>query len=187
MPRRRVTPPPPPGPRGPQDVVTTAETSPTDPAQVAAFVERLGSAFTEAGFPRLPARVFSSLLATESGRMTATELVDSLEVSPAAVSGAVNYLAGIHLIHRERERGSRRDVYVVRDDAWHDMMLSTARIYDPFIRALAEGVATVGGESSRAGARLALSVEFLEFISLEVAGIAQRWEARRRGGLDETG
>ena len=149
-----------------------------------AFVERLGSTFTEAGFPRLPARVFSCLLATESGRMTATELADSLEVSPAAVSGAVNYLAGLHLIHRERERGSRRDVYVVRDDAWHDMMLNSARIYDPFIRALADGVATVGGEASRAGARLALSVEFLEFISVEVAGIGERWEARRRREAD---
>ena len=149
-----------------------------------AFVERLGSTFTEAGFPRLPARVFSCLLATESGRMTATELADSLEVSPGAVSGAVNYLAGVHLIHRERERGSRRDVYVVRDDAWHDMMLNSARIYDPFIRALADGVATVGGEASRAGARLALSVEFLEFISVEVAGIGERWEARRRREAD---
>ena len=156
----------------------------TDPAQVGGFVERLGSTFTEAGFPRLPARVFSCLLATESGRMTATELADSLEVSPAAVSGAVNYLAGLHLIHRERERGSRRDVYVVRDDAWHDMMLNSARIYDPFIRALADGVATVGGEASRAGARLALSVEFLEFISVEVAGIGERWEARRRREAD---
>jgi len=151
---------------------------------VGAFVERLGSTFTEAGFPRLPARVFSCLLATESGRMTATELADSLEVSPAAVSGAVNYLAGLHLIHRERERGSRRDVYVVRDDAWHDMMLNSARIYDPFIRALADGVATVGGEASRAGARLALSVEFLKFISVEVAGIGERWEARRRREAD---
>lgn len=150
-----------------------------DPAEVAAFVERLGSAFTEAGFPRLPARVFSCLLATQDGRMTATELAGALEVSPAAVSGAVNYLANVHLIHRERERGSRRDVYVVRDDAWHDMMLNSGRTYDPFIRALADGVATVGGDTTRAGARLALSVDFLEFVSREVAGIATRWEERR--------
>lgn len=162
---------------------TTSAPASVDPTAVAAFVERLGSAFTDAGFPRLPARVFSSLLATEDGRMTATDLVEALEVSPAAISGAVNYLASVHLIHRGRERGSRRDVYVVRDDAWHDMMLNSGRIYDPFIRALADGVATVGGDSTRAGARLALSVEFLEFVSVEVAGIASRWEERRSASV----
>ena len=67
----------------------------------------------------------------------------------------------------------------MRDDAWHDMMLNSARTYDPFLRALANGVATVGGGSTRAGARLALSVEFLEFVSQEVAGIAARWKERR--------
>ncbi|MDQ2755810.1 MAG: transcriptional regulator TrmB [Actinomycetota bacterium] len=150
-----------------------------DPCEVAGFVERLGSTLTEAGFRRLPARVFACLLAREDGRMTAAELADTLRVSAGSVSGAVGYLGSIHLIHRERERGSRRDVYVVADDAWHDTMLGAGRIYEPFIRVLADGVDTVGGAGTRAGDRLALSVGFMEFLVEEMAGISARWEARQ--------
>ena len=56
--------------------------------------------------------------------MTAAELGEVLAVSPASVSGAVRYLQQMRMIHREREPGSRRDVFVVADDAWHDMMLN---------------------------------------------------------------
>src|SRR6476661_8127466 len=56
------------------------------------------------------------------------ELTEALDVSPAAVSGAVQYLTQTHLIGKERERGSRRDVYVVHLDAWHEAMLSRDRL-----------------------------------------------------------
>jgi DNA-binding transcriptional ArsR family regulator len=142
------------------------------------FVERLGSTFTDAGFPRLPARVFAALLVDDDGRMTAAELADLLRVSPGAVSGAVKYLAGMHMLHREREPGSRRDIYVIREDAWHDTLINAASVYDPFVRVLGSGVDVVGRQT-RAGTRLAESVEFLEFLAGEMKGIAERWEERR--------
>src|SRR6185503_2871633 len=73
----------------------------------AKFVERMGGALTDAGLPRLPSRAFAALVVDDDGRMTAAELAETLAVSPAAVSGAVNFLAQIGFLHRERERGSR--------------------------------------------------------------------------------
>ena len=143
------------------------------------FIERFGSAMTEAGLQRLPSRVFAALLADEDGRMTAAELGEGLSVSPASVSGAVRYLQQMRMIHREREPGSRRDVYVVADDAWHDMMMNSPRIYEPLTAALREGVDEVGGEGSAAGDRLALSVHFLEFVTQEMEQLSERWEKRR--------
>lgn len=151
-----------------------------DPDAVRAFVEKFGSALTDAGMARLPSRVFAALLADEDGRMTAAELADFLKASPASISGAVRYLAQVQLLHREREPGSRRDVYVIADDAWHDTLISSARIYGPIQAALATGVDVVGGAQSRAGARIALSVDFLEFLMEEMTGVAKRWEARVR-------
>ncbi len=148
---------------------------------VGELVERLAATFAAAGFPRLPARAFATLLAHEEGRMTAAELAEALTVSAGSVSSAVGYLETVRMIHREREPGSRRDVYVVRDDAWHDTMLGAGRIYEPFVRVIAEGVDVVG-RGTRAGDRLALSVDFLEFLTDEMAGIARRWEARRAAG-----
>jgi predicted transcriptional regulator len=143
------------------------------------FVERFGSALTAAGMQRLPSRVFACLLAQESGRMTAAELGEALSVSPASVSGAVRSLQQMRMIHREREPGTRRDVYVVADDAWHDVMMNTSSVYAPLTSALREGVELVGGGGSQAGNRLALSVAFLEFVTEEMAQLAERWDRRR--------
>ena len=65
---------------------------------MARFVERFGAMLEEGGVPRMPARVFSALLATDSGRLTAAELAEQLKISPAAVSGAVRYLIQVRLV-----------------------------------------------------------------------------------------
>src|ERR671930_567348 len=92
------------------------------------FIERYASALADAGMPRMPARVFAALLATDSGRLTAAELADLLRVSPAAISGAVRYLGHVGLISRERETGSRRDHYRVHDHGWYEVTLRRERL-----------------------------------------------------------
>ncbi len=143
------------------------------------FVERLGATLASLGVPRLPARIFAALMADEDGRMTAAELGAALGVSAASISGGVRFLAQVRMIHREREPGSRRDVFVVADDAWHEMMLTAGQSYGPLASSLAEGIGTVGGAGTHAGRRLQTSVDFLDFLSDELAGVAARWEARR--------
>ena len=138
-------------------------------------VERLGAGLAAAGLPLLPSRVFAALLATEDGRLTSAELTELLHVSPAAVSGAVRYLGQVRMLRRERERGSRRDVYVVMDDAWHDILMQKEQIYAPILTALV-AARTAVGPGTRAGERMQLSVEFLEFIQREMDAIAVRWE-----------
>jgi DNA-binding transcriptional regulator GbsR (MarR family) len=139
------------------------------------FVERMGAALTQAGLPRVPSLVFSALLVDDDGRMTSAELSGELEVSPASVSGAVRYLAQLGMVRRERERGSRRDVYVVMDDAWHDMLMQHDQLYAPILAALVAARGALGA-STRAGERMQLSVEFLEFVTREMDGMTVRWE-----------
>ncbi len=115
--------------------------------RVRAYVERLGDALTDAGMPRLASRVFAQLLADDDGRMTAGELTEALEVSPAAISGAVRYLTQTMLIGKERERGTRRDVYVVQDDGWHNAMLSRDRMLSQMESSVRDGVAAVGAST----------------------------------------
>jgi DNA-binding transcriptional regulator GbsR (MarR family) len=143
------------------------------------FVERFGSALTAAGMQRLPSRVFACLLADEDGRMTAAEIGEALSVSPASVSGAVRSLEQMRMIHRAREAGSRRDVFVVADDAWHDVMMNSSATYAPLTQTLREGVQDVGGRGTQAGDRLAVSVAFLEFITEEMQQLSERWDKRR--------
>lgn len=157
-------------------VAPATPVAPVAPAHAHALVERLGAALAAAGFLPMPSRVFAALLVDNDGRMTAAELSEELSVSPAAVSGAVRHLAHVGLLRRERERGGRRDVFVVLDDAWHGALASTDQVYAPIIAALAEGVDHLGPGTS-AGERLQLSQEFLEFVTQEMRGIRERWDA----------
>lgn len=142
------------------------------------FIERMGGAMTDAGLPRLPSRVFAALVVDDDGRMTSAELAQVLSVSPAAISGAVKFLSQISFIHRERERGSRRDVYVVDDDAWLQAMLRTDQTYGPMRTALAAAIEGLGADAP-AHRRLLLMREFLTFVDAEMAALARRWVQRR--------
>ena len=55
---------------------------------------------------RMPARAFAAILAADDGRRTAAELAELLEVSPAAVSGAVRYLPSCAWSAASASRGS---------------------------------------------------------------------------------
>ena len=50
------------------------------------FVERFSALLVDGGMPRMPARVFSRVLAEDSGQLTAGEIAERLSVDEAAVA-----------------------------------------------------------------------------------------------------
>ncbi|OKJ06860.1 MarR family transcriptional regulator [Kitasatospora sp. CB01950] len=148
-----------------------------NPAAVSEFVERFAAVLTDAGFPRMPARVFTALLTSDSGRLTSVELGELLQVSPAAVSGAVRYLTQVGLVTREREPGSRRDRYRVHDHVWYEVTASRDRTLFRWESGLAEGIEALGPDTP-AGQRLAESLEFFAFLRVELQQMMQRWRER---------
>jgi predicted transcriptional regulator len=151
-----------------------------DEKAVARFVEDLASALMEMGVPRMPARVFAALLTTDAGRLTATELADGLQVSPAAVSGAVRYLIQIGMVRRESEPGSRRHYYRAPNDVWDQVIGIRDRLMARWTGVLREGVEVLGADTP-AGQRVADSVRFFEFVSVELPSVIGRWRERRSG------
>jgi hypothetical protein len=83
------------------------------------------------------------------------------------------------MVRRERERGSRREVYVVDDDAWHGLMMRRDHLYAPILRAL-QGAIDERDRDAPAYRRLTLTAEFLRFVDAEMAGLTERWAGRRR-------
>jgi DNA-binding transcriptional regulator GbsR (MarR family) len=150
------------------------------------FVERFGGLLADGGVPRMPARVFARLLTEDSGRMTAGEIAEALDVSPAAVSGAVRYLTQVGMVVRTREQGARRDSYVVHDDVWGEMYTHQAALLRRWIEAAEEGAEALGLDRP-AGRRLAATRDFFAFMHAELPGLIERWNAaggaraRRRG------
>ena len=141
-------------------------------------MERFGVLLTEAGMARMPARVFACILAEDAGRLTAAELAERLEVSPAAISGAVRYLTQARMVVRGREPGERRDHYAVHEDVWTDMYVSRMALLATWERALDEGVQLLGLDRP-AGRRLAETRAFFAFLQSEVPEIIRRWDAHK--------
>ena len=151
-----------------------AAVGPKDP--LLGFIERFASVLIAAGFPPMPARVFVALLVTDSGRLTAAELAQTLQISPAAVSGAVRYLIQLGLLHKERVPGSRRDYYRMPDDIWSSMLRLRDQVLVRWTTLLREGIDLLGPDTP-AGARMAEHIEFFEFVSKEFPGVLARWDA----------
>lgn len=150
-----------------------------DEVAVEAFVETFGATLVATGLPRLVARVTALMLADEDGRMTASEIRQALHISAAGVSGAIGFLHEYGFVRKERERGSRRDVYVLQPDTWHDVNLRKMLMIGYLVDQLQRGVQAVGGEQTAAGRRLAYSAQFYRFVADEMEHLIARWEARK--------
>ena len=147
-----------------------------DEAEVRRFVERFALTMVESGMPRMPARVFAALLASEKGKLSAAELASALHVSPASISGAVRYLAQVGMIARERDPGERRDHYVVYADLWSAMSVQRDQALARWVKDLASGVDAVGA-GTRAGRRLDETRRYFEFLREEMPRLMARWQA----------
>ncbi|GAA3016252.1 DNA-binding transcriptional regulator GbsR (MarR family) [Streptomyces sp. KhCrAH-43] len=150
-----------------------------DAEAVARFVERFASEMTEAGMQRMASRVFAALLADDDASMTSAELALALQISPAAVSGAINYLTQVSMVGREREPGSRRDRYRLHNEIWYTTFAGRDQVLTRWERTLKEGARTLG-EHTPAGARIAETAAFFEFLQAELEGLMGRWEEHRK-------
>jgi predicted transcriptional regulator len=167
----------------PPSAATGAE---RDRAAVTRFVEDLASALMQMGVPRMPARVFAALLTTDSGRLTAAELATKLQISPAAVSGAVRYLVQIGMARRESEPGSRRHYYRAPNNVWDEVIGIRDHLMARWTGVLRDGVAILGADTP-AGERVADSVRFFEFVSSELPLVIRKWRERGLGGDADAG
>jgi hypothetical protein len=133
-----------------------------DPEAVGRFIERFAGVLHESGVPRMPARVFTALLAV-------------LGVSAAAVSGAVRYLLQVGLATSAGEPGSRRLSYSVPDHVWQLLLRAHIATMARWSTTMADGVGLLGA-GTPAGERMAESSRFFDFVTTELPGILARWD-----------
>lgn len=142
------------------------------------FVESFGLVLSNAGMQRTSARMFAALLASTDGRLTAREIADTLQVSPAAISGGIRYLERTGLVRREREPGHRADHYVLDDDFWYEAMMNESGVFDAMSDSLGPGIEAVGRDTD-AGKRLAETRDFFAYMREEMPAMFERWRASR--------
>ncbi|MET8586782.1 helix-turn-helix domain-containing protein [Streptomyces collinus] len=143
-----------------------------DTESVRAYEETLTTVFMQSGLPRMTARVLVCLYTTDAGSLTASELVQRLQVSPATVSKAVAFLESQGLIRRERDE-RRRERYVVDDDVMYQSTVASARATAHLGETARQGAGILGA-GTPAAARLENIARFVDFVSESILRAAEQ-------------
>ncbi|WP_369193198.1 GbsR/MarR family transcriptional regulator [Streptomyces djakartensis] len=146
-------------PRGGQ---RTPEPHGRDAEAVRAYEETLTTVFMASGMPKMMSRVLVCLYTTDEGSLTAAELVQRLQVSPASISKAITFLESQGLVRRERDE-RRRERYVVGDDVWYQAMIASARSLTQVVEVSRQGIGVLG-PGTPAATRLENVARFLDFV-----------------------
>ncbi|MFB8026989.1 helix-turn-helix domain-containing protein [Streptomyces sp. NPDC056465] len=144
-----------------------------DPVALAAYEEQFTAVMMQSGLSnKMMARVMVCLLTTDSGSMTAAELVQRLQVSPASVSKAIAFLEGQALVRRERDE-RRRERYVIDENLWYQSMVASVRALTQQVEVSRQGVGVLG-PGTPAAVRLESVARFLDFVSESLARAAEQ-------------
>jgi hypothetical protein len=140
------------------------------------FTESFTDLLVQQGLPRMEARVLSCLHLTDSGALSAADLVQRLRVSPASVSHAVAFLEQQGMLVRERLPGERRERYVIDDEIWLRNLLASVQMNNALMAA-SRRAADLLGPDTPAGARFESSAQLLHFVSEGLNQAMENWRA----------
>jgi len=156
-------------PRGPQ---APPQAHGRDAEAVREYEETLTTVLMASGLPKMMSRVLTCLYTTDAGSLTASELVQHLQVSPASISKAITHLESQGLVRRERDE-RRRERYIVDDDVWYQAMVASARSTAQLVETARQGV-TILGPGTPAAARLESIARFLDFVGENITRSAEQ-------------
>ncbi|WP_147915833.1 GbsR/MarR family transcriptional regulator [Ruania zhangjianzhongii] len=146
------------------------------------YAEGLAALLDAAGFPRMPARTLMALLTSPEGELTAEQISQALDVSPAAVSGAIRYLQSVHVIRVGSLPRTRRRIYGLAPH-WYTITLTRRTLYAELSDAAEQRPPAIGPETA-AGHRVQEMADFYRFLSQKFPEILHEWETLRAHRAD---
>jgi len=147
------------------------------PGSLPEFIEKFAAVLIIAGFPPMPARVFVALLVTDSGRLTAAELVDLLQISPRAVSGRGALPDRARpLVHKERVPGRGGSTTGCPATSGTRSCCSANHVLTRGPRCSRRAWAW-SARTRRPGGGMAGHAAFFEFLAAEMPAVMARWDA----------
>ncbi|MEO3816331.1 helix-turn-helix domain-containing protein [Plantactinospora sp. B24E8] len=143
-----------------------------DAEALAEYAETFTTVLMASGLNKMSARVLTCLFTTDAGSLTASQLAQRLQVSPASISKAIAFLESQSLVRRERDE-RRRDRYLVDNELFYQATIASARANDQVVAIARQGVAILGPDTP-AAARLENVARFLDFMSESIVRAAEQ-------------
>jgi len=143
-----------------------------DPLVQRSFEHRFAEMMTQTGVPAMMAKVLVCLFTSDTGSITAPELVARLQVSPASISKAIGWLEQRGLVGRERD--GRRQRYLINDDTWYHAWQTSVQSMAMWADLTRQG-ADLFGSTTPAGARLRATSRFFHHLGHDMTQAAEHW------------
>lgn len=145
-----------------------------DPQAVQDITDSFTDVLIAQGLPKMEARVLACLYITDSGTLTAADLVARLRVSPASISHAIAFLEQQGILGRERPPGERRERYIIDEQIWLQNLHASVQMNNT-MAAESRRAAEVLGPTTPAGARFESSAELLHLVSEALQQAMEKW------------
>ncbi|MFJ5779566.1 helix-turn-helix domain-containing protein [Streptomyces sp. NPDC093094] len=156
----------------PREARTPGQTHGRDSEAVRQYEEVFTTLLMQQGLPKMMSRVLTCLFVTDEGSLTAAELVERLQVSPASISKSVAFLETQGLIRRVRDE-RRRERYLVDNDVWYQSMIAAAHSNAALAETARQGVNVLGPDTP-AAVRLENIARFVDFVSESIFRAAEQ-------------
>ncbi|MFW6369221.1 MAG: GbsR/MarR family transcriptional regulator [Myxococcota bacterium] len=145
----------------------------------AELLDEMARVLEGAGFPHGIARVYAALTLVEGEGASTSDLTQTLDISKASITTAMQFLIGTKLVERYRVRGSREAHYRNVKGSWEEI-LSAKFAATSHIRKVTERALEVA-ESEQARERIQEMHDVYAFFEKEMAEMMRRWNRRNRG------
>jgi DNA-binding transcriptional ArsR family regulator len=156
----------------PQGAKAPLRTEGRDTEVVREYEEAFTTLLMQQGLPKMASRVLVCLYISDTGSLTASELVQHLQVSPATISKTVGLVENMGLIRRERDE-RRRERYVSDGDVFYQGMIASARSHAQLAETARQGV-RIFGPDSPAAVRLESIARFVDFVGESMIRAAEQ-------------
>lgn len=151
---------------------------PLPDADARRYADQLAAQLDTAGFPRMPARTLMALLTSPTGELTAEQISHVLDVSPAAVSGAIRYLQSVQVVRVGSLPGTRRRLYSLAPN-WYTVTLTRLSMYGELSEFTRHRPPSVGPDTP-AGQRVQEMADFYAFLNRKFPELLHEWNEQRR-------
>ncbi len=141
------------------------------------MLDDLARVLEAAGFPHGIAKVYAALTLVEGEGASTNELIESLGISKASITTAMQFLIGTNLVERYRMRGSRQAHYRIVKGSWTDI-LNRKFAATSYIREVTEQALEMV-KSEEAKERIREMHEIYAFFEKELAEMMKRWNRRK--------
>ena len=138
--------------------------------------EHGAAALEVTGMTRMPARTLMAMVGSPDAGYTAAELAERLQVSPAAVSGALRYLQDNRMIQRLSRPGERVTRYNIADDSWTSFMTHNCPTYVD-VAEFIDQIADLNVDAPISVARARTTALFFRFLASRLPELVEEWHA----------